>query len=495
MQLPHHLIDETILAKYGKVEGNVLVVGKCRYEYLILPKLYTMDVSTEKLLREFVKNGGRVLLTDEKPTYLEGEPFEYDYLKTNVTYEEMLAAQPFVCEVKGGDIRSMIRKDEEGRTFIYIANVGMEAGTAKFTLKTGKSFLSYDIMKDEYTPVSTSLSLDSAQSYLLYVSDEAPKAEKKLSPLTLGKKFTVVGDTENYLTLDFVCFSTDGKNYSEPLHHMGVFNEMLERRYKGKLYLKYLFNVDMVPANCELMAEDTNTLSVSVNGKKVEKIGSSPMERSFYLYDMSGCLKKGENEIVIEIDYFQSEQVYYALFGENVTESLKNCLAYDTDIEAVYVKGNFGVYGAFTQGNCEGVLLGENFRIGAPKKEIESLIEEGYPFFAGDIVLKQSVTVDDVNKELVLDKRFHLVDVKVNGKAAGRMMFSNRLDLSEYLTVGENEIELTLTVGNRNLLGAFHTQEQEPRSVGPYTFERIGTWKDGKSSILRESYALVKTIL
>jgi hypothetical protein len=100
-----------------------------------------------------------------------------------------------------------------------------------------------------------------------------------------------------------------------------------------------------------------------------------------------------------------------------------------------------------------------------------------------------------VNKELVIDKPFHLIDVKVNGKEAGRMMFSSRLDLSEFLQVGENEIEITLTVSNRNLMGAFHTPEQEPNSIGPYTFERLGTWTNGKSSILRESYAFVKTIL
>ena len=74
-------------------------------------------------------------------------------------------------------------------------------------------------------------------------------------------------------------------------------------------------------------------------------------------------------------------------------------------------------------------------------------------------------------------------------------MFSRRLDLSEYLQVGENEITLVLTVGNRNVLGPFHVQDQEPGSVGPYSFERTGTWTNGKSSILRESYAFVRTIL
>ena len=493
--LPHHLLDETLMSKYAKVEGKALIVGKCRYEYLILPKLYTMDVSTEKLLREFVNAGGKILLTDEKPTYLEGEPFNYDYLASNTTYEEMLAAQSFTCVSCGSDVRSAIRKDAEGKTFIFITNVGKEQATAKFTLKEGTSFLSYDILKDEYSPVGLELSLDEGQSYILYLSDETPKAEKALKPLYLSKEFTVCGAPDNYLTLDFVSYSTDGENFSEPLHHMGVFDEMLKRRYKGELYLKYHFDVDVLPSKCVLLAEDTNTKAVWVNGVAVEKCGSSEVEKPLYKYDVAGLLKVGANEVLIKIDYFQSEQVYYALFGENVTESLKNCLAYDTDIEAVALKGDFGVYGDFEPGIRDGIVLGQNFRIGAQKKTISKLIEEGYPFFSGNITLQQKVTVEDTAYELVIEKSFHLIDVYVNGKFAGRMMFSRRLDLSEYLQVGENEITLVLTVGNRNLLGPFHVQDQEPGSVGPYSFERTGTWTNGKSSILRESYAFVRTIL
>ena len=104
-------------------------------------------------------------------------------------------------------------------------------------------------------------------------------------------------------------------------------------------------------------------------------------------------LQKGVNEIIVEIDYFQKEEVYYALFGENVTESLKNCLAYDTDIEAVALKGSFGVYGDFKAGKGENIVIGENFRIGKQQTTVTKLIEEGYPFFSGDISLKQTITV------------------------------------------------------------------------------------------------------
>lgn len=113
----------------------------------------------------------------------------------------------------------------------------------------------------------------------------------------------------------------------------------------------------------------------------------------------------------------------------------------------------------------------------------------------GDITLTQKITVEDTNAKLVIDGRFHLIEVKVNGKYAGKMMFASELDLTGYLKKGENEIELTLTVGNRNLLGPFHATEEEPLGVSPQTFERFGTWKNGKSKLLRESYAFVKTII
>jgi hypothetical protein len=429
----------------------------------------------------------------EKPTHVEGEEFNYDYLETNVTWEEITAAQPYTAD-KTEELYSCIRTDEEGNTFIYALNLGADKDV-QFTVKGGTSFRSYDILKDEYTVIGMKVHFDKGQSYILYVSNETPVEKKALKPITLGKEFTVVGTPQNYIFLDYIRYSKDGKTYSEPLHHMGIFDILLKERYAGDLYLKYEVNVEEIPADCLLLAEDTNTNAVYANGVKVETIGSTAVEKALLRYDIAKLLKTGANEVVIEIDYFQSEQVYYALFGENVTESLKNCLAYDTDIEAVYLYGDFGVHGKFEQGIREDIILGEGFSIGAQKKEITSLIKDGYPFFSGDIVLKQTVAVDDVNKELIIPERFHLIDVKVNGKAVGRMMFSSRLDVSEFLQVGENEIEITLTVGNRNLLGPFHTLEQEPGSVGPYSFERLGTWTNGKSSILRESYAFVKTVL
>ncbi|MBO5277690.1 MAG: hypothetical protein J6B05_03450 [Clostridia bacterium] len=491
--IPHHYLDETLLAKYGKVEGNKLILGNCSYEYIVLPKIYTMDKTTEKLLREFVKGGGRVLLTDEKPTYLEGEEYVYDYLESNVTWEEIQNAQPYKANCK--KVRSTYRKDADGNEFIYATSLGEEA-TVKFDIQRGTAFRSYNILTDSYEVIGTEVHFDKGQSYLLYICDEKVEEKKAKKELKLGETFTVVGEPENYIFLDFIRYSTDGVNYSKPIHHMGVFNEMLKRRYKGDLYLKYEFTVEEIPQVCALLAEDTNTVWVEVNGKKVECIGSSPLEKALYKYDVAKELKRGKNEIVMLINYYQGENVYYALFGENVTESLKNCLAYDTDIEAVALKGTFGVYGDFKAGKNAEIVLGENFRIGKQQKRITRLIEEGYPFFSGDITLKQTVTVEDTDCVLTFDKRFHLLEVKVNGQFVGKVMFGNKIDLSKALKKGENEIEIVLTVGNRNLLGPFHLPEQESFSIGPYSFERMGSWdEEGNSPLLVKEYAFVRTLL
>ena len=492
-QIPHHYLDETILAKYGKVEGAQLIVGKCAYDYIVLPKIYTMDKTTEALLRQFVQAGGKVLMLDEKPTYLEGEPFDYDYLTTNVTWEEIIAAQPYTA-TETEELYTCIRKEADGKTFIYALNLGADKDV-QFTAKNGTSFLSYDILKDEYTAIDTKVHFDKGQSYILYVSNETPVEKKALKPLTLGKEFTVCGIPQNYLFIDYIRYSTDGKNYSDKLHHMGIFDELLKARYAGELYLKYEFTVDEIPAECMLLAEDTNTVWVEVNGERVTRCGSSEVEKPLYKYDVAGKLRKGNNEIVIMMNYFQSEQVYYALFGENVTESLKNCLAYDSDIEAIALKGSFGVYGDFKKGNKEGVVLGENFRIGKQTLTVNDLVEQGYPFFSGDITLKQTLTVEDTDCELVIDDRFQLLEVKVNGVDFGKWMFGKRLDVSKALKIGENEIELILTVGNRNLLGPFHTMEQENFSVGPFTWERTGLWENGKCKYVLDTYAFVKTLV
>ncbi len=493
MGIGHHYLDETLLAKYGRVEGKRLILGNCTYDYVVIPYILTMDKTTEKLLCEFVQNGGKILWYGKKPQYLEGKRHSYSHLKTNTSWGEIQKSQPYsIKQDKASDVRCAYRRDEKGREFIYAVNL-KEKTDVTFSLKNGTSFESYDIFADKYNKVGRRLHFEKGQSYILYVSDITAKKKKPLKELTLEGEFEIKERVDNYITLDMLSYSTDGVNYTSPRHHMCVMDELLHKRYEGKAYLKYEVNIDTPPKKCTLLAENTNTISIKINGKTVGMADKSDFDVCSLAYDVAKLLKAGKNEIVMEINYFQKEDVYYALFGENVTESLKNCLAYDTDIEPIYLCGDFGVYGDFT--DCEdGRVRGENFRIGEQKTRVEGLIKEGFPFFKGDITLRQKVELNDTGCTLFVPKQFHIIDVTVNGKYAGRMMFSQHLDISKYLKKGENVIELTTTVGLRNLLGPFHTH-REDRFVGPDTFERFGSWRDGQSHSFEPKYAFVKNII
>ena len=488
----HHYIDETILAKHGRVENDSLIVGKCKYDYIILPDMYTMDKTTEAFLKEYASNGGKILLDGKKPQYLEGKRFTYNYLKTNTGWDEIVKSQPYSVK-NNKDVRIAYRRDENGNEFIYAVNLGDEI-TLDFDLKNGSSFNDYGILNDKNQVISTSVYFDAGQSRLLYVSNEEPKERQENKRLTLNGSFTVEGKLDNYITLDTLSYSLNGVDYTEPRYHMCALDELLKMKYKGRVYLKYSVKINTPPEKCLLLAEEMGIISISVNGKSVNKEGKSPLELAKECYNIAKALKKGENEIIIEIDYYQGENVYYALFGENVTESLKNCLAYDTDIEPIYLYGDFGVYGDFEQGKNEAIILGNNFYIDKQKSEITSLECDGYPFISGQARLKKKINLSDTGYVLYIEKSFHLAEIYVNGTKVGEMMLERSLDISHLLKVGENEIEVVLTLGNRNLLGPFHTNEEEPYFVGPETFERFGSWENGKSRYYNPKYAFVKAL-
>lgn len=475
LHIPYHFIDETLLKRFGKAEGNKIVLGKCSYDTLIFPLIYTMDKYTEEVIRKFVKAGGKVLLTESKPTYLEGEPYEYDYLESNTTLEEILAALPFKAS-ENKNIRISYRKDKETRRmFFYIVNLG---DATEFTLNG----CHYYFKKWESRFIDEQKVIDDTRD------------NKKV--IHLDKSFKVVNKPLNYLTLDTVAYSKDGNEYANPIPVMGLFNKLLVERYQGDLFLKYTFECKNVPNVCKALIEDQNIKSVRINGYKVEKEGFV-LEKNLRKFDIAQYIKKGQNEVVVNIDFYENETVYYALFGENVTESLVNCLVYPTTIEAIYLQGDFGVFGQFEDGKEDGVLIGKNFYLDNPKDKVSCLIKDGYPFFRGNILLEQDIKLEDSNVVLNIPERFALIELTVNGMNLGKHMFENDFDLSEYVKPGKNRIQINLMVSNRNLLGPAHNSwVEESHEVTPYSFEMKGAWKsDGTSDAYRDTYSFVKTII
>ena len=492
MNIPYHIIDESIMEKYARIENGKLVVGDMSYEYIVFPKTLTMDKHTKVLFDEFVKNGGKMLFTDGVPTYLEGNECEYNY-QTNTSFEEMIDSQPYKISDLNTSIQSTFR-EINGNKYIFVVNLSKtDCYDVEFSGEFN-SFVSCDLESFETSKVSTKLHFEPYQSYVLFLSNDEEKDIEPKNEFSLSGDFEVVNCDYNSLTLDQLEYSFDGVNYSELLPHMGVFNILLEKRYQGELYLRYPFIVKSKPSKLFLLAEDMNNYWCEVNGCRVSFDAESELDSQIYKADISNCVIEGRNEAVVKINFFENDEVYFVLFGKNVTEGLKNKLAYPTTIEPCYLQGDFGVFAetGFNKGEKPNVLRANGFYIDKPLKVVGELTSSGYPFFSGSVTLKKKVIYKDGCSILKLNGRFCLSEVKINGKTVNKSYFSNKVDISNYLKKGENDIEVTLWSGNRNLFGPHHCLDEEPSGVGPYTFEVKGTWKNGKSSEQLDDYAFVK---
>ncbi len=492
-QIPYHFLDETLLEQHGFVKEDRIGCGLCEYEYLVFPTCYTMGKHTEKLIRQYVENGGKVLLLDDKPTFLEGEPFDYTYLTSNITYEQLKKTMPYQLKEPVMGVHSTLRESEKG-LFLFIQNYSNEERTVQYILEEKyQSFEKWNLVDMSSEVISTDVTLKPDESCILFFSDCVATETTSKEILHLQQEAIVSKVTENYLTLDMIRYSKDGITYSEELSCIGVMQQLLEERYEGDLFIKYVFHVSEKPTDIAVIAETCGISNVQINGYNISISQRWDRQPEFRRADISEYVHEGANELVRQMHFYQSEDVYYALFGEGVTESLLNCLSYDTEIEPVYLAGEFGVFAEkIEKGQKSGILLGSMFTIGEKPQNVRNMITDGFPFFAGTIHLKRTVTLQNTDVILEFKGRFQAAKVWVNGKAVGNLLYDNQIDISSFARVGENEIVLELIVSNRNLLGPHHMMaDEEPESVGPYSFELPGTWKDGKSTEYREAYSFV----
>lgn len=493
MNVNYHIIDETVMERLNaKATGKKLTVGQCSYDYVIFPNTITLGKYSAQLFENYYKFGGKMLFNGEMPTYIEGEEHKYSF-KSNCTLDDIVKSQPYFVDKKDTSINSAYYTFK-GKDFIYAANIGDKTYTVTYG-GNFKSFIKVDLEKLTEEKVPATVTLEAGESAILFFSDDIVEEKPAAEEFTLSGEFENIRDSGNYLTLDKVEYSTDGEKYSKPLSYMGVFNEMLDRRYDGDLYLKYKFTVKDLPQHISFLTEDMNNIWCKVNGKEVIFDGVSDFEKKIRKADITSCVVEGENEAILKIHFFEKEDVYFALFGENVTESLKNCLAYDTTIEPCYLFGEFGVYSekGLKAGKEKNVLLGDDFYIGKKQKIVTETVESGYPFFAGSITLGKEFNYDGGATVLRLNGRYHLAEIKVNGKKVAKGYFDSKVELKDYLVKGKNVAEITLYSSNRNLMGPHHMKDaEEPIAVAPDSFELLNTWKNGKSDKERDNYSFVK---
>ena len=468
-----HLIDETILAKYGVAEHGALRIGKCVYDTILVPKMRTLTPETYYLLQNF--KGKLCVLGDIE--YIGGEKREVQ-LESNTTLSEIFQYPQY--EFTCADGRSVLtaRKGEIGE-FVFIKNLSRIEKSRFYFAGAAENYEALDLENLKTYPLDEDdITLGGAESLILVKSAASHPAEKEITERDVTERFRVADITENYLVLDYAQIARGEAPFGERRPISGLFEELLREDYKGELRVRQTFVLrEKMPLS--LILEKAEFTSVQVNGIPV-RFRQSAFDVNFVEAQIGGAVREGENELIYGFCFWQHEGVRFALFDPLATESLRNCLYYDTAIEPAYLKGGF--------------VVEKDFSL-TERKELPPLTDElyakGYPFFKGELVLQGGLEYSGSGKAvLALEGRFAEAEVQANGKSIG-IVLDTKKDISPVLRKGKNDVKIVLRSSLRNLFGPHHYKIPEPMSVSPYNFEFRGKWKNGNPADYTDEYHFV----
>ena len=499
----HHYVDETLLRAHGHVDGAALVVGKCRYTTVVIPDMPGLDRSTADMLKVFVRNGGRLYLQGQTPSLCDGEPADMSFLRSNIAFDDMKSP---VYGIDRADtaVRMTFRHADFG-DFLYAVNLSEDQSFDVRFRMAAKGARLFDALtreiKDVYFEaeaggVALPMTLRPGQSVIVLRDDgassapaPAPVTQWTAQPLTARVAPPPEGNT---LTLDQVALSYDGETYTAPMFVMAAGDRLLRGKTNRPVWLKYAFDVKEKPASLRLEREDMRATAAFLNGQALAFDGRGGFDPAFVSADILDRIVIGRNELTLKIDYYQPQQVYDVFNGvyyehSDGTESLINCLSYVTDIEAVYLRGDFGVFGgALRPGEGDTLITSGAFEVGRARREAraDALAEAGYPFFGGRMTLTTALNARGDETRLRLTGRCATAELALNGHSL-KLLFGGEADVTGLLKPGENELTITLCASLRNVFGPHHNARQpEPLAVGPDTFSRYGTWREDGTSPL-----------
>jgi len=317
---------------------------------------------------------------------------------------------------------------------------------------------------------------------------------KPKKALPLDGEWTVISATENCMTLDYCEYAFDGEIQGERAYVLDVMYRALALGRQTRVAMTYTVRATHLPRSLFLVCETPEKFDIRVNGKAVDMTDRGYFrDKSFRKLDIAELFVKGENRITLETDFYQSPGVYENMEKSKIFESEKNKLTFDTELEQIYLVGDFSVEteGEFAELERNASRFSGEFSIGAPRKVItlDRMERQGFPFFAGTVTVSCKFRADGTDYVLDFVKSgWNVVKASVNGSVLPPLLWEPLTrDVSALLHDGENEIALTLTNNLRNMQGPFHLALGESHNLGPAQFYRekclwgggIEKWNDG----------------
>ena len=471
--IPFHLGDEILMERHGRVEGDRLIIGQQEYKTVVIPEHICFTENTERLLNQFRANGGRIV-TDLSE--LEANPI-IDNENITFTYREFDGFKMYYFVNSNNSLQ---------KAHISRGSYAIDAATGDKIEFTGEyTFPEYGslVVIDDGTPCAS------------------VKKEKMQRSLDLCGRWKIESIDYNAITLDRCDYLFDGELIERDGYVLDIIPATTELRRPVNVKCIFSANLEYIPKALYIAIETPEIFTVKVNGSVIDKTDCGYFrDISFRMLDIAKYAVKGRNTIELEALITQSEKVYENIDKSRIFESEKNKLNYDMEIEAIYLVGDFKVKtdGVFEPIANNAYFYDGGFTVVKPEDEtvLKNLEQNGYPFFSGELTVSKSFILDDTDYKLSFKKNgFNALRIKVNGIELPTVMWAPYdIDLSEYLKLGENHIELTVVNNLRNLLGPHHHGDGELLSVSPSSFyKKPCVWNGYNPAPFVEKYCFVNT--
>ncbi|OPH50439.1 hypothetical protein BC351_07210 [Paenibacillus ferrarius] len=542
--------DEALIRNYGKAAEGLLHVGCQNYDTVIVSGLLTLDVSTFALLKLMAAESGKVILIGEAPCYLEGKPcrevaswFASDAV-IRVANVSSLAREDHVLARK--DWLAVSEASPDAMRYLYVQERRMPGMKLLYAVHTGDTgFIELQIQeadkrcwtelileqgtesKDDVRAMASTIKLAPGESKFFAIRDCTEDAgalpvakETSAAPLVipLEAAWQYRLNMPNVITLDYAVYRIDGGDWMPSTYVLNIQENCIAMQRPVHIEMVYTFETaDELLLHTDqslwkLAIERPEYWQVEVNGQSVyadEADGWLGGDRSFPTIPIGRQVKAGWNAIRISGLFQCNEETYrfFGVVGANLAP-IRNKLIFDVEIESLYVLGPFAVQPAVDWESAVGDALwteGPFLLTDLPEKlHAEDITRQGLSFYAGRIVLNQSIPLSESvrtelrnnSKRLVLqwdNMRCPAFGVTVNGQRAGTVLWgANQLELSVEPVDDMLNLEIEVITSGRNTFGPHHHLKGEVMFVGPTSFtDKIGWVDAGAQRIWTDRYCLV----
>lgn len=531
--LLHALIDFDFIAESllpdqspSKPRGKSLQVGHCEYDVVIVPNLRTIRSTTLKVLRDFAKRGGKVIIAGSAPELVDAQvpsssPFIDNSSSAFWSEQAILSALRQYREIRitDGDhpaqtLLHQIRQDGDER-FIFICNTDRNnAYRTNINLKGIWKVEKLDTLSGEDSILPSSYNngwtsspyrFEGCGSLLLRLypskhvitspltlSSTEPDTIQTMAPISLNR---IIFREPNVLILDYAQFKLDKDDWSSPTEVLRIDNILRsriniprkgmawkqpwvvpasDRKPLGAVKLWFVFYSDVTIEeegqhdSLWLALEDPETMNIAVNGDSIS-------------HDYIACFCKDKTN-----SYWVDESIRKVALppglikkGENTIE-LSFPFGILTNIERIYLLGRFGVNLSGPNGRPSITSLME------PNITWGDITNQLLPFYVGNVTYEIEFAIPDASSQ---ESKKSNVTLRVpnfsspvltvhdkNSKKLGTVALQpHSLELGLFAP-GKHAIQIT-AFGNRyNSFGHIHLRDGITNQCWPDIWRTEGDW-------------------